>query len=41
MASPPAPPPVYTPTSLIVISAIGFFIVLVIIGFLTLGRRKS
>jgi len=41
MASPPVPPPVYTPTALIVVAVIGFFYVLVIIGFLTLGRRKS
>jgi hypothetical protein len=41
MASPPEPPPLYTPTYLIVVAVIGFFFVLSIIGFLTLGRRKS
>jgi len=41
MASPPVAPPVYTPTWLIVVAVIGLFYVLVVVGFLTLGRRRS
>jgi len=41
MAGPPAQPPVETPTWLIVVSILGMFYALTVVGFLTLGRRKS
>lgn len=41
MAGPPVEPPVYTPIWLTVLAIAGVFYSLVIIGFLTLGRRKS
>ncbi len=40
-ASPPVPPPVYTPTWLVVVALAGFLVVLSIVGYLVFGRSKA
>jgi len=41
MASPPVPPPVYTPMWLIAITIAGVLVSAALIGFITFGRRKA
>jgi hypothetical protein len=40
-ASPPVPPPVYTPTWMVVVAVLGFLMVVSIVSYLVFGRSKT